>query len=321
MYIDMRRIIIFLGICFFIFSPQSFHGAKEDSLRPAITIINPIRGNGLGHENDDLLASLKAQWQVTKDEGVNATWLFQYSAMEIPGMTEYAKREMKGQEFGLLFEIDGNAAEKARVRFRGQRAWYASDGLFLMSYDAQERRRMIDTAFFLFKKTFGYYPKTVGAWWIGGDSLSYMQKKYGITAVLRAADQFNLDFYSIWGTPWNIPYLPSRENEGIPAHSYEESVKVVVLQWAIRDPLEGYRDPLFSLQDYMMKGYTPGYVNYLASIYLQKPLGNMVMGLENGGTIETFRQSYKTMLTKAKEMQETGSADILQAQSYAERFL
>lgn len=304
---------------FFLFSGQC--RAQDNASRPAVTIINPIRGNGLGHESDDLVASLKAQWQITKDQGITATWLFQYGALENAQMTEFAKEEMKGQEFGLLFEIDRNQAEKSAVQFRGQVAWYSSDGLLLSSYDGIERRKLIDTAFSAFRKTFGYYPKTVGAWWIGGDSLVYMQRKYGITAALRAADQFSLDFYSIWGTPWNIPYLSSKENEGMPAASFAESAKVVLLQWAIRDPLEGYADPTFSLQDYGIKGYTSEYVDYLASIFLQKPFGNMVMGLENVGTPELYQQSYKTMLIKAIELHRSKNVAILPAYEYAEQYL
>lgn len=289
--------------------------------RPAMIIINPVRGNGLGHESDDLTASLKAQWQVTREAGVHATWLFQYGALENDGMTEFAKGEMTDEEFGLLFEIDRNYAEKSRVQFRGQGPWYSSDGLFLNSYDTGERKQLIDTAFSKFKAIFGYYPKTVGAWWIGGDSLTYMQEKYGITGAMRAADQFNLDFYSIWGTPWNIPYLPSKVNEGMPAASFDKSAKVVILQWAIRDPLRGYADPLYSLQDYPARGYTPAYVDYLSSIFLAKPFGTFVIGLENGGTVATFQQFYKTMLFKAKEIQASGKADIVPARDYARRYL
>ncbi len=318
----IKRIFLFVFLFTIFFS--FFSGdlkAQGNSTQPAITIINLIRGNGLGHETDDLLTSLKAQWQVTKEADVRATWLFQYGALENAGMTEFVKSEMKDQEFGLLFEIDRNYAEKAHVQFRGKEAWYFSDGLLLSSYDRNERRKMIDAAFSKFRKIFGYYPKTVGAWWIGGDSLFYMQKKYGITAALRAADQFNLDFYSIWGTPWNIPYLSSKVNEGIPAASYEESAKVVILQWAIRDPLKGYADATYSLQDYSMKGYSAEYVDYLASIFLLKPFGNIVMGLENGGTLEMFQQSYKGMLNKAKEIQASGKANIVLARDYAQNFL
>jgi hypothetical protein len=278
----VKKIILFVFSLIVVLSFFPGHlEAQDNNSHPAITIINLIRGNGLGHKSDDLFASLKAQWQVTKEADVPATWLFQYGALENTEMTKFAKREMKGQEFGLLFEIDRNYTEKAHVQFRGQGEWYFSDGLLLSSYDQSERRRLIDAAFSKFMEIFGYYPKTVGAWWIGGDSLSYMQKKYKITSALRASDQFNLDYYSIWGTPWNIPYLSSRTNEGMPATTFDQSAKIVILQWAIRDPLKGYSDPLYSLQDYSAKGYTSDYINYLASIYLDKPFGNFVMGLED----------------------------------------
>ncbi len=317
----MKRIyqVIFLIIVALSIVPVRTHAAELT--RPAITVINPVRGPGLGHETDDLVESLKAQFQVTREAGVHATWLFQYGALEDDGMTGFAKGEMQGEEFGLLFEIDRNFAQKSGVSFRGQGPWYTSDGLFLISYDRSERRKLIDTAFAKFKKIFGYWPKTVGAWWIGGDSLTYMQERYGITAAMRAADQFNLDFYSIWGTPWDIPYLPSKVNEGIPAVSFNRSAKVVILQWAIRDPVRGYGDPLYSLQDFPMKGYASAYTDYLASVFLREPSGNMVIGLENGGTLEKFREYYQTMLTKAVEIQASGSADILLARDYADRFL
>jgi len=295
--------------------------AQKDNPSPAITVINLIRGSGLGHENDDLVSSLRAQWQVTRDLGVNATWLMQYSVLEDQNIIDLAKNEMSGQEFGLLLEIDRNSAQKANILYRGQGAWYFSDGLFLVSYDVNERRILIDKAFSKFKQIFGYYPKTVGAWWVGGDSLSYMQKKYGITAALRASDQFNLDFYSFWGTPWSIPYIASKTNEAIPAESFEDSSKVVILQWAARDPLEGYADPLFSVQDYPMKGYGTDYVNYLAGIFLTKPFHTMVMGLENGGTEEDFNKNYRTMLLKAKELEKEKKTAILFVKDFARHFL
>lgn len=319
----MKKGLLFFWFLVFLFFFLFFnHQANAQGKNlSAITVINPIRGSGLGHEKDDLAASLKAQWQVTKEAQVDATWLFQYGALEDKKITDFAKDKMSNQEFGLLFEIDRNFTEKANVQFRGQGPWYFSDGLLLVSYDLSERRKLIDAAFAKFKEVFGYYPKTVGAWWIGADSLSYMQERYGITAALRAADQFDLDAYSIWGTPWSIPYLSSQNNQAIPAASFSESAKVVILQWAARDPFYGYNDPLYSLQDYSMKNYTVDYVDYLASVFLAKPLGNLVIGLENGGTLETFNGFYKNMLNKGKDLEKNKKAEILLAKDYAAKFL
>lgn len=309
-------VIIFLSS----FSGSVFSQEKHQPL-PVVTVINPIRGKGLGHQHDDLLSSLKAQWEVTKNAGVNATWLWQYSALEDKNLTGFARKNMPNQEFGLLLEIDRNFAQKSGVWYRGQGPSYFSDGLLLESYDVNERRKLIDTAFSLFKKTFGYYPKTVGAWWIGEDSLNYMQVKYGIVAAMRASDQFNLDVYSIWGTPLSIPYLSSKQNEGIPAASFDNSSKVVILQWAARDPTLGYKDPLYSLQDFEAKGLDLSYFNYLSSLYLQKPLSDIVVGLENGGSLATFEGHYRNVLTKVKEMERNHKVAISLAKDYAKEFL
>ncbi|MBI5122956.1 hypothetical protein HZA75_03810 [Candidatus Roizmanbacteria bacterium] len=245
--------IFFLAVfIFLIISPQNIYAADSKNL-PAITIINPIRGNELGHEKDDLLSGLKTQWQYTFDANVNATWLWQYTALENEAMVNFAKTNMKNQDFGIFLEIDRNFAKKSGVQYRGQGPWYFSDGLLLVSYDKNEREKLIDEVFSKFKKTFGYYPKTVGAWWIGADSLVYMQKKYGIVAAMRASDQFDLDVYSIWGTPWSIPYVASKENEGLPAEEVDDSSKVVMLQWAPRDPTRGYNDFAYSVQDFTLR--------------------------------------------------------------------
>lgn len=314
----MRLIVSFFSLLFFLSFFINSSYAKEKESLPVITVVNPIRGNELGLEKADLLASLKAQWKVT--DGLPATWLWQYSTLENDQLINFAKTEMKGQEFGLFLEIDRNFANKSKVLYRGQGPWYFSDGAFLISYDVEERKRLIDKQFSLFKKQFGYYPKTVGAWWIGADSLTYMQQKYGIVAALKAADQYDLDVYSLWGSPWSIPYIASKENEGIPAGKDDNS-HVVILQWAARDPVEGYKDATYSVQDFQLKSYDFSYLDYLFSIFLKKPMDNIVIGLENGGNLESFENGYGKYIQKVKELQKSGKVDILSAHDFAERFL
>ncbi len=321
-----RKLFFILPLfLFFFFSNHVF--AYDDTSLPVITLINPIRGNELGHEHENLLTGLKAQWETTHSLHIPATWLWQYSALENSNLIDFAKSQMKGQEFGLFLEIDRNFTQKSHVQYRGRGPWYFSDGLFLFSYDLQERKKLIDTAFAKFKQTFGYYPKTVGAWWISADSLVYMQKKYGITGAMRAADQFDLDVYTIWGTPWSIPYLASKENGGIPASTFDSSTKVVMMQWADRDPTEGYgniwQHSTYSLQDFELKGYDINYFDYLSHVYLQKPLSQIIIGLENGGSAKAYGDNthYKHVLDEAAKLQSEHKAVIATAQDYAHMFL
>lgn len=311
--------LLFLSLFSFL-APNSFAAAIQ---KPVISVINPLREPNMTPGSYSL-TSLKEQWEVTHNYNIKATWLWQYQTLQDNALVDYAKSEMEGQEFGLFLEIDRSLAAKAHVLYRGQGPWYFSDGLLLVSYDTKEQQKLIDTAFSAFKQKFGYYPKTVGAWWIGQDALNYMQKKYGIVAALRAADQYDLDAYSIWGTPWSIPYVSSSTNEGIPAAPGNSS-HVVILQWAARDPIRAYGTTFaastFSIQDYALKGYDISYFDYLSGIFLKKPLDQMVIGLEGGNPAGAYETQYKEQLSRAVQWQKEGKIAILPADEYASSFL
>ncbi|MDE2590081.1 MAG: hypothetical protein KGL95_10510, partial [Patescibacteria group bacterium] len=286
---------------------------------PVVTVINPIREPEKGPYPLD---GLQTQYEIVKDHHISATWLWQYTTLEDNKLTDVAK-SMTNQEFGLWMEIDRNLAEKAHVVYRGQGPWYFSDGLLLISYDTSEREKLIDTAFARFRETFGYYPKTVGAWWIGEDSLNYMKEKYGILGTLRAADQFNLDVYSIWGTPWSIPYISSKTNEGIPGLSWQDSSQIVVMQWAPRDPTDGYGElsSTYSTQDYFLHGLNLSYFNYLSGVYLQHPLDQVVFGLGGGFTSAGYQGRYTDEIARVATLRNEGKIAILPAQTYEEAVL
>lgn len=314
--------IVCLVIFFFISTtnkPQSSQLQK-----PVITVINPLRGPQLGLEKANLLASLQGQWKATKDATISATWLWQYSALEDNQLTSFAKSEMKGQEFGIFLEIDRNFAAKSDVSYRGNGPWYFSDGLFLVSYDQAERKKLIDTIFTQFKKTFGYYPKSVGGWWVGAESLQYMHKNYGVISSLQVADQYDLDVYSVWGTPWSIPYLSSKENAAIPA-SFEKSSGIVIMQWAARDPTFGYGNSpdnsTYSMQDYALKKYDLSYIDYLFTIFLKDPNDQLVIGLEGGFPPEVYQGEYKEKLVKIKKLENQQKITVATASNFAEKFL
>lgn len=316
----MNKVLLTLLFLVSIFIPTNAHAAGQ---LPSISVINQIRGPQLGLEKADLLTSLKGQFTITKKYDVRATWLWQYSALEDSKLTSYAREEMTDQEMGIFLEIDRNFAEKSGVLYRGQGPWYFSDGLFLFSYDQSERKKYIDVVFAKFHDTFGYYPKSVGAWWIDAWSLSYMHDKYGVTSSLRAADQLDLDVYSIWGTPWSISYLASQTNAGIPAQSIEKSSGILMLQWASRDPLLGYASSpsasLYSLQDYFHFKEND-YFTDLLKTYLNGPTKNAVIGLEGGYAPISYEGMYERHLRVATDLVKKREAEIIPAREFADRY-
>jgi hypothetical protein len=311
---------IIIVISLFFFATPTF--AQE---LPTITVVNPLRGHQLGLEGSNLKESLVGQWNATKESSISATWLWQYSALEEKDLTQFAKSEMKLQEHGIFLEIDKNFAEKSGIEYKARGPWYHSEGLLLTSYDKFERYKLIDTVFKKFKNTFGYYPKSVGAWWVGAEPIHYMEKKYGITAVLQCADQFNTDAYSIWGTPWSIPYIPSKINAAIPAQDKFDSLAVAMMQWAPRDPLKAYGDSVedstFSTQDYQMKGYNLHYFEYLKNIYLKNKNDQYVFGLEGGLPSDAYLGQYKNQIIQSKKWQNENKIKIQSMRQFSTQFL
>lgn len=136
-----------------------------------------------------------------------------------------------------------------------------------------------------FENTFGYRPKSVGAWWIDSYSQQYLENEYKIKTFLICSDQKTTDSYGIWGQWWGVPYHPARDNILVPGES-----KAVVIQWAQRDLEKAYEGSgpkvsNYSLQanDYLSQNLDIKYFERLAGEYLSvEKLGQITVGLETG---------------------------------------
>ncbi|GIW59919.1 MAG: hypothetical protein KatS3mg087_0985 [Patescibacteria group bacterium] len=298
--------------------------AIERQPLPNILIVNLIRGPQLGLEGRDLVASLEGQIRATKQKGVRATWLWSYSALQNPQLVELAKSKLADDEHGLFFEIDPDSAAASGVAYRGRSSWYHSGGLFLTSYDVWERTKIIDTYFQKFNSQFNYNPTSVGAWWIGAQPISYLQQKYGVTAVLQCADQFATDAYSLWGTPWSIAYQPSRHNAALPAQDYFDRSKVTIVQWAPRDPLRGYGNSVenstYSAQDFTYKNYSLDYFTKLKDTYAQKPHDAFVFGLESGFDPEVYQIGLAHQVALANSWRNDNQVNLSTMKNFAAQF-
>src|SRR5436190_16008261 len=88
-----------------------------------------------------------------------------------------------------------------------------------------------------FKKIFGYYPKSVGSWFIDAHTLNYLYQKYKIVASCNCKDQWGTDGYTLWGGYWNQAYYPSRRNMFIPAQHAAEQINVPIFRMLGSDPI------------------------------------------------------------------------------------
>ena len=247
-----------------------------------ITVVNPVR---ISSYTKNPAESLRNEYAVIRQRSLPATWLLTFDALDNKEILSVVKKMDDGQEFGIFLEVTKNFSDKAGINYNNTGFWHHAASVFLSGYTQDERRLLIDTVFEKFKDIFGYYPASVGSWWTDSYSLSYIKEKYGIIANLVCSDQFSTDGYQIWGQPWQVPYYPSKYHSAVSASSLAVKLDVVNLQWAPRDPLNGYYSSLFSTQDYLMteKNLDINYFEKLIRLYTDQKengLGQITIGLE-----------------------------------------
>ena len=282
---------------------------KFDCPNRYLVLINPIRSRN--HWGDKSLRPLEDQYKAINSKKFPATWLIQYDAMSDPELLNYLKGFEKSQELGIFLEVSENLAEESRVIYPFETSWYFPQAVFLSGYSQSERIKLIDTAIDKFKKDFGYYPKSLGSWWIDSYSLNYLKNKYGIESYLIVADQKTTDNYGIWGQWWGVPYYPDKANVLFPGQG-KDKLDLIVLQWAQRHPElavgEGVKFSNNSVQpnDYLSLGKDTNFFKDLVQIYLdcKNPFGQLTIGMETGAVSTNFNEEYINQLEVLSRIKE-----------------
>ncbi len=91
-----------------------------------------------------------------------------------------------------------------------------------------------------FLHQFGYYPQSVGSWFMDAHLLAYLSDRYGIQASCNCKDQWGTDGYTLWGGYYNQAYYPSRLNGFMPAQTAENQIPVPVFRMLGSDPIYQY---------------------------------------------------------------------------------
>lgn len=288
---NLKRIffvLVFLA-CAFVFTPNI--RAAEISTQCSnryVTLINPIRDRSLW--TDPSLNPLIKQYNDIKKYSFPATWLLQYDTFSDSDLIHEVTSFDSNQEKGIFLEVSRKLAFDAGVTYPIYLRWSDPGAVFLSAYSESDRRKLIDVAFEGYKKVFGMYPKSVGAWWIDSYSFDYMVSKYKVESALILADQKVTDSYGVWGQWWGVPYKPSKANILVPASNAGNSENAVIVQWAQRDLTLAYGGiglfSRYSLQanDYTAVGKDINYFKGLTSQYLdcRNSLGQITVGLETG---------------------------------------
>lgn len=298
MKVNFFKVIFSLSLFFiFFYVPNVFaQEAKQ------VVLVNPIRGNDFWNHNFSLLDTPKKQYELIKKNNFPASWLVRYDGLANKEIQDFLKNLDSSQDVGIFFEITPTLTRDAGVFYNQSSNWHQAKSVLLTGYSPEDRIKLIDTAVGKYKEIFGKNPKSAGAWWIDAYSLGYMKEKYGIEANLDVADQYSTDGYQVWGQYWSTPFYPSKSNALMPAQSKEQKLDIVTMQWATRDPYNGYGNGVFestySVQanDYMLHNLDTNYFSKLLGFYPQT-----TVGLENDFSWAEFGNEYASQLQVIKE--------------------
>lgn len=293
---------LFFPLCIFSFKPV--YANEQERF---ITIVNPVRVSSYTQNPSE---SLRSEYSVVKKNDFPATWLMTYDALKDKSVVSIVRNMDKKQEFGIFLEVTKNFAEDSGVIYHNTGFWHHANSVFLSGYTQDERKMLIDKVFQSFKEKLGYYPKSVGSWWTDSFSLSYMKEKYGITANLTCSDQLSTDGYQIWGQPWALPYYPSKSYTAVPASDFSNKLDVVNLQWAPRDPLNGYESSFYSTQDYPIAP-KPQDINYFKKLVeLYSSYGQVTVGLESDVNPLAYKTGFADQMDVVSEERQKGIKTI-----------
>lgn len=311
------------------FSIQDKHStkAKSPDKHPRIVnIINFIRllePRDVAVTEDVLYQTVVKQIELMNKNKLGGTFLLQYDALLDSRYQKLLKSLPDSSfEIGGWWEIPQPLVENAGLKWRGRYPWdWHADVGFATGYSPEEREKLVDVYMKDFKRIFGYYPKSVGSWFIDAHTLNYMHEKYGLVASCICRDQIGTDGYTLWGGYWNQAYYPSKINSYMPAQNESNQVSVPVFRMLGSDPVPQYsntqkikRQGNFTLEPaYSYTGADSTWVNFYFKMFTEgecMEFNYVQVGQENSFTWAGMSKGLELQLPLVAKLRDEGKLQV-----------
>lgn len=290
-----------------------------------VNIINFIRGIE-PREPVDLVEPVREQLALVQKHKLPATWLLQYDALIDPRFTDMLLEADPLQEVGIWFEVVQPMAEKAGIAWRGRYPWdWHSHVGFSVGYTPAERERLADVIMAEFHERFGYYPQSVGSWFIDAHLLGYLSDKYQIVASCNCKDQWGTDGYTLWGGYYNQAFYASRRNGFMPAQTAEQQIPVPIFRMLGSDPIYQYEAKLGSNGQSVITlepvysgdeggGGIPAWVRWFFDVNFrpeQVSFGYTQVGQENSFGWQQIKDGFIDQIEQVAELRQEGKLAVV----------
>jgi len=232
------------------------------------------------------------QVQLFKQASLPATFALQHDALVDTNYQNYFKTHLTtNDEIGAWWEITQSLVERAGLTWRGDHEWVSTAKVaFSCGYTPVERIQLVDAYMADFHAIFGYYPKSVGSWYIDEVTLQYMQQQYGVLASANCKDQIGTDTYTLWGSYWNQAYYPSKLNSYMPAQTSSGQIDMPVFRLLGSDPIYQYGNftpGIYTLEPvYPYAGGSSPWVAWFFNSLIKQP--SLAFGYTQAGQENSF---------------------------------
>lgn len=306
----LRATLLFFLV--FVFSIAFVHPVFALTPKHVTVIINQVRGPECCDAGT--IDHIQQQQDALKRNDLPATFAVRYDAITDKTFADYLKNlQALHYEIGAFLEVTPSLARAAHVTYTGDVSrWYEAQQAYLIGYEPNDRKKLIDTFMTAFHATFGTYPDTTVAWMIDPVSLQYLQDTYQVKLHEITREQWGTDSYTLYGGSPEYPYTPSKNWALIP----DPSAKMpMVVRQTITDPISGYGDQTSGYtsqpNDYMNRGANISYFSWLLQQSHNQPTEPFtfdVIGLENSMDTK-YQDEFSRQLDMVRQWINSNTAD------------
>lgn len=187
--------------------------------------------------NDESLQIFIFQQKAAHDRGLRTTIEMTYASLFNDTVVRLAKEDHEKYGDEIALTLLGLPCPQFEEK-------YKTKDFCIWMFSDEDKMRIIDDCFALFKEKFGFYPESTGSYYLDAFSINYIKEKYPsvVCAIatcweegVKAYHTTNNSWYTFMdGGPWN-PWIPSKINSAMPAENKEEDSGIVAIPHLSRD--------------------------------------------------------------------------------------